>query len=67
VKCLLGFRCECFLIDGADASDASVRAYDEEKRESVPVFIGVGGVGGRGFQRAPVFTVVGGDVGAVGV
>ena len=52
--------------DGAEAAYASVRAYDEGEGEGVPVFVGVGWVVAGGGKRAPVFAVVGGDVGAVG-
>ncbi len=50
----------------AEVAYAAVGAYDEGEREGVPVLVGVGGVVGAGFERAPVAAVVGGDVGAVG-
>jgi hypothetical protein len=50
----------------AELADAAFGAYDEGERESVPVFVGVGWFGGGGFEGAPVFAVVAGDVGAVG-
>ena len=43
-----------------------MRAHDEGKREGVPVFVGVGWVLRTGFEGCPVFSVVAGDVGAVG-
>ena len=52
--------------DGAEAAYASVGAYDEGKGEGVPVFVGVGWVVAGGFEGCPVFSVVAGDVGAVG-
>ena len=53
-------------VDGAEFAYASVGAYDVGEREGVPVFVGVGRIGGAGFEGAPVAAVVGGDVGAVG-
>ena len=41
-------------------------AYDEGEGEGVPVFVGVGWVVAGGFEGCPVFSVVAGDVGAVG-
>jgi hypothetical protein len=52
--------------DGAEAAYVSVGAYDEGEGEGVPVFVGVGWVVAEGFEGCPVFSVVAGDVGAVG-
>ena len=59
-------KCGLFLSDGAEAAYASVGAYDEGEGEGVPVFVGVGWVVAGGFEGCPVFSVVAGDVGAVG-
>ena len=52
--------------DGAEAAYAAVRAYYEGEGEGVPVFVGVGWVVAGGGEGCPVFSVVAGDVGAVG-
>ena len=51
---------------GAEAAYATVGAYDEGERESVPVFVGVGWIVAGGCEGRPVFSVVARDVGAVG-
>jgi hypothetical protein len=53
----------CF---GIEFADSTARANDEGEGEGVPAFVGIGWVLRTGFERCPVFSVIAGDVGAVG-
>ena len=45
--------------------DTAFGTDNERKRESIPVFVGVGSVKSVGFEGTPVKAIVGGKVGAV--